>query len=402
MISNDKQKHHQKHNKLARPDLGQFGRNELAILGTRCGNIRQLVWQIIKRLSPDYKTAYIDASHKSDDSAQNETAISAGAEIDFLDNGSFIRTDYGSKLTSFELKAMFGGQDLMLINGNHFTARTQIVVVDTEKSLEKKLDRLTDVKLVLLKDEENEIPSYLHDHLDDLEHIPVLSFDDVEAITTFVKKYLVERIPPVKGLVLTGGQSVRMERDKSTLEYHGKTQREHVYNLLKNYCDEVFISCNHNQARELNGKFPLIEDAFIGLGPMSGILSAFQSDPDAAWFTVACDLPYLSAETLDNLLKNRNTSKAATAFYDPKGEFPEPLITIWEPRSYPALLQFLSQGYTCPRKALINSDTELLHAPDVNELRNVNNPDEYEAAVSELAVRQPIHYRSDGSLPSDH
>ncbi|HKI46429.1 MAG TPA: NTP transferase domain-containing protein, partial [Balneolales bacterium] len=123
----------------------------------------------------------------------------------------------------------------------------------------------------------------------------------------------------------------------------------------------------------------------IGLGPMSGILSAFQSDPDAAWFTVACDLPYLSCQTLDFLLKNRNPSKAATAFYDPKGEFPEPLITIWEPRSYPALLQFLSQGYTCPRKALINSDTRLLQAPDVNELRNVNNPEEYEEAVKELS-----------------
>ncbi len=388
MISNEKHKHHQKHDKLARPDLGQFGRNELAILGTRCGNIRELVRQIIKRVTPDYKTAYIDASHKSDDSVQVETAIGAGAEIDFLDNGSFIHTDYGRKLTSFELKAMFGGQDLVLVNGNHFTARSQIVVVDPEKSLEKKLDRLTDVRLILTRSAEKELPGYLQNHLDNFRSIPVLSFDDADAITAFIRKYLVERIPAIKGLVLTGGQSVRMEKDKSTLVYHGKTQREHVYDLLKNYCSEVFISCNHDQVRELDDQFSLIEDAFIGLGPMSGILSAFQSDPDAAWFTVACDLPYLSAETLGFLLKNRNPSKAATAFYDPKGEFPEPLITIWEPRSYPALLQFLSQGYTCPRKALINSNTELLHAPDINELRNVNNPDEYEAAVNELAVRR--------------
>ncbi len=388
MTSKEKHKHHHKHTKLTRPDLGQFGRNELAILGTRCDNIRKLVRQIIERLSPNFKTSYVDSSHKSDDTAQNETAIGAGAEIDFLDNGSFIRTDYSRKRTSFELKAMFGDQDLVLVNGNHFTAQRQIVVVDTEKSLEKKLDRLTDVRLILLKDKETGIPDYLRNHLDDLEHIPMLSFDDVEAITAFVKKYLEERIPPVKGLVLTGGQSVRMEKDKSSLVYHGKTQREYVYDMLKNYCSDVFISCNHDQARELDGQFPLIEDTFVGLGPMSGILSAFQLDPDAAWFTVACDLPYLSKSTLDYLIKNRNPYKAATAFYDPKGEFPEPLITIWEPKSYPSLLQFLSQGYTCPRKALINSDTELLHVPDVKELRNVNDPEEYEAAVKELAVRR--------------
>jgi len=352
VTSKEKHKHHHKHIKLTRPDLGQFGRNELAILGARCDNIRKLVRQVIERLAPDFKTSYVDASHKSDDTAQNETAIDAGAEIDFLDNGSFIRTDYSRKRTSFELKAMFGDQDLVLVNGNHFTAQRQIVVVDTEKSLEKKLDRLTDVRLILLKDKETGIPDYLRNHLDDLEHIPMLSFDDVEAITAFVKKYLEERIPPVKGLVLTGGQSVRMEKDKSSLVYHGKTQREYVYDMLQNYCSDVFISCNHDQARELDGQFPLIEDTFVGLGPMSGILSAFQLDPDAAWLTVACDLPYLSKSTLDYLIKNRNPSKAATAFYDPKGEFPEPLITIWEPKSYPALLQFLSQGYTCPRKAL--------------------------------------------------
>lgn len=389
MISKEKHKHHRKHSDLKRPDFGQFGRNELAILGTRCDNIRQLVRQIIIKLSPDYRTAYVDASHsKSDSSTPVDTAISAGAEIDYLDNGVFIRTDYSRKPTSFEMKAMFGGQDLVLVNGNHFTARSQIVVIDPEKSLEKKLDRLTDVLFILLRIGEAGIPGYLRKHLDNIEDIPVLPFENVDAITSFIRNYLNERIPPVKGLVLTGGQSVRMERDKSLLVYHGKTQREYAYDLLMKYCDEVFISCNHDQAREPDGQFSLIEDAFTGLGPMSGILSAFQADPDAAWFTVACDLPYLSDETLGFLLKNRNPSKAATAFYDPKGEFPEPLITIWEPRSYPALLQFLSQGYTCPRKALINSDTQLLHAPDVNELRNVNNPEEYEAAMKELAVRQ--------------
>ena len=52
--------------------------------------------------------------------------------------------------------------------------------------------------------------------------------------------------------------------------------------------------------------------------------------------------------------------------------------TIWEPKSYPVLLSFLAQGYNCPRKALINSNTNLLTAPDPDALINVNTPGDVE------------------------
>ena len=52
------------------------------------------------------------------------------------------------------------------------------------------------------------------------------------------------------------------------------------------------------------------------------------------------------------------------------------MITIWEPSAYPVLLQFLAQGYCCPRKVLINSDIELLEAANPDALRNVNEPEE--------------------------
>ena len=65
--------------------------------------------------------------------------------------------------------------------------------------------------------------------------------------------------------------------------------------------------------------------------------------------------------SLSQLVENRNVpQKFATSFKSPTLEFPEPLICIWEPRAYGRLLEFLSWGYSCPLKALINSDIELL------------------------------------------
>jgi molybdopterin-guanine dinucleotide biosynthesis protein A len=117
---------------------------------------------------------------------------------------------------------------------------------------------------------------------------------------------------------------------------------------------------------------------------MGGLISAFMENPDTAWLTVACDLPFLSPKTIDFLISNRNPSKLATTFLDAEGKFPEPLVTIWEPRAYPVLFRYLSQGYSCPRKVLINSDVAILQAPDSEEFRNVNNPEEYQAALKDL------------------
>ena len=193
----------------------------------------------------------------------------------------------------------------------------------------------------------------------------------------------------LRGLVLSGGKSVRMGMDKGSIAYHGKSQRQHVYEMLQSVCADVFVSCNSTQfeaARKEN--LPVLEDKFEGLGPIGGMLTAFEFDPFSAWFVIACDLPFLRAETLEYLSLHRNKEKAATAFYDPEGRFPEPLITIWEPRSYPVLKQALEAGLRCPRKVLINSDAELLTAPDTKELQNINHRSEYDTVLEELKTKE--------------
>ena len=83
------------------------------------------------------------------------------------------------------------------------------------------------------------------------------------------------------------------------------------------------------------------------------------------------------------LLEKQNPAKVATAIKGKGKQFPEPLITIYEPKSYPVLLQYLAQGYSCPRKMLINSEVEIVEVND-NLIRNINTPEEYTEAKKEL------------------
>lgn len=187
------------------------------------------------------------------------------------------------------------------------------------------------------------------------------------------------------GLVLAGGQSTRMGRDKSTMYWHGKEQRYYIADLLQQYCDDVFISCREEQQQEIDGQYKTIVDSVDGKGPMAGILSAFEQYNDVAWLVVACDLPLVDAQTLQQLIARRDVSKTATTYKSPHDGLPEPLITIWEPKSKMVLEEFREKGHNCPRKALINSNTLIIDVPDEHALMNANTPEDAEKVKQIIA-----------------
>ena len=380
MTLKEKSNGHQKHAFLQKPSMGKFHRNEWAILGTPCGRIKKLAFAITEKLSHQLNIGYVDADHKSADEEADQgrdprSALGHGGNLEFTDKITFGRFDLDRELNEFEMKPYFDAQDMVVVNGNHFQASRQIVVIDPKKSLEKRIDQLTNVVLILTTEDDQELPEILTSKID-VSGIPVIDFNDYEAVAQFLFKSWEENIPKLRGMVLAGGRSVRMGQDKGKINYHGQDQRIHMWELLNQVCDDAVISIRPEQEQELSD-YPTLADSFTDLGPFGAILSAFRQDPDAAWMVVACDQPYLGEEELEHLKDHRNLSKVATCYHNSETNFPEPLITIWEPRAYKTLLHFLSLGYSCPRKALINSDCEVLQTPNDLMLKNVNTPEEY-------------------------
>ena len=368
-------KDHKKHSDIARPSLGNFGRNEFAVIGTTCNNIRVLCDAIMKALSAKYKCAYVDAEHKDKEFAETQDAF-----IAYTDKISFKEFRLKKELDKFRYHQLFNESDLILVNGNHHEASKQIVVIDKvkEASLQKRISQLTNVQLILLLDNSNEIFDFVKEAVPNWKQLPILGLNETNDIISFLEKQMEKSVGTLNGLVLAGGKSLRMGYDKSSIEWHGKEQRYYMADLLKQYCDEIFISCRADQQNEVESHYKTLPDTFVDLGPYGAILSAFREKPDAAWLVVACDLPLLDIETLQYLVAHRNPSAVATTFESPFDGLPEPLITIWEPKAYPVLLSFLSQGYTCPRKALRNNDVHILKAENADALRNVNTPEELE------------------------
>jgi molybdopterin-guanine dinucleotide biosynthesis protein A len=186
---------------------------------------------------------------------------------------------------------------------------------------------------------------------------------------------------PLRGLVLAGGSSSRMRRDKATLIYGGRPQLDRAIELAARHVEAVFVSVRPAQAQEPSraGR-ALIVDSIAGEGPIVGIRSALAAQPEAAWLVIACDLPFLSDAALAELIAQRDPHSIATAYRSAHDGLPEPLCAIWEPAAGQALAAFQGAGTLCPRKFLMRHPLRLLEPRDTRALDNINTPEEYAQA----------------------
>lgn len=184
---------------------------------------------------------------------------------------------------------------------------------------------------------------------------------------------------PLYGLVLAGGKSTRMGEDKSLIAYFGMEHRIYLAEMIAPFCEKVYISCQENQLSEnLDGCNPLI-DLVPSKGPMSGLISAFLTHPNAAWLVIPCDLPLFSAKNITQLLNERDEQFIATVFSSANHDYPEPLIGIWEPMAFPLLEQQYKEGNYSLLNILNNNHISLVTALDPEGLTNVNTPEEKRA-----------------------
>ena len=191
---------------------------------------------------------------------------------------------------------------------------------------------------------------------------------------------------PVYGLVLSGGKSQRMGRDKALLERNGQSQLAFMMALLEPLLERVFVSTRADQKDESERRqFPQIVDRYDDMGPLAGILSAMDTHPDVDWLVVACDLPNIDAQTIGHLLERRSEDHPFTAYVSSHDGLPEPLCAIYRSGSADLVRTFADDGIRCPRKILIRSDTCLLEQLDPASLDNINTPDDLADSVLEAA-----------------
>ena len=188
-------------------------------------------------------------------------------------------------------------------------------------------------------------------------------------------------IPPLHGLLLAGGKSSRMGRDKASMIVGGDglTQARRALVLLGPLCKCVYISLREGQSVPEGGEcVPVLHDSGDAEGPLCGILAAFREAPAAAWLVIACDLPFVAPEVLARLVEchREQPGQPFVAYANPRNGLPEPLCAIYGPAALRILRKHAALGNFSPRRIMTEENTVLLDLPagSAASLININTP----------------------------
>jgi molybdenum cofactor guanylyltransferase len=179
---------------------------------------------------------------------------------------------------------------------------------------------------------------------------------------------------PLAAVVLAGGASRRMGRDKATHPYEGRTLVEHVVSVVAPRCSPVFVIAAPGQPLPpLDAE--VLRDEVRGVGPLLATGRGLRAAAEAGlrWaFVCAVDMPFLSADVIDALV-------------DPAERLGADVVLPWDGRNHylaglyrtdlaDRIAVLVAAGERSMRALIDRVDTQQIVLPEQRSLTNANTP----------------------------
>ena len=180
------------------------------------------------------------------------------------------------------------------------------------------------------------------------------------------------------GVVLCGGESKRMGKDKGLLPLNGGTWVEHIEQKLKAQSLSTVISINEKQQQTYSQLFSneeLILDELPMHGPLNGLLTVHQKFPGKNILLMACDLIDMDENILKELINAYEKNDAEYFAYE-ENNFFQPMCSIYTAPALASLLVRLKSGSLANysfQYILNNGNTFRLQNPRPKAFTNYNS-----------------------------
>ena len=174
------------------------------------------------------------------------------------------------------------------------------------------------------------------------------------------------------GLVIAGGKSSRMGKNKALIEYHGMPQWRYVQEQLSHFCSRVLI--NHNDDQITDSDILTDGVGFCDHGPISGLLTAVSQYPDQCIFVMGIDYPLLQTETLNDLWQTYRIRNQSVCFKNPTSDILEPLCAIYHSSDLRHIFDWFNNGNDSLRKFLASRNPVILIPNNTEELKSFDTP----------------------------
>ncbi|HJX31694.1 MAG TPA: molybdenum cofactor guanylyltransferase [Thermodesulfobacteriota bacterium] len=181
------------------------------------------------------------------------------------------------------------------------------------------------------------------------------------------------------GVILAGGESTRMGKNKAFIEINGKRIIDRTVSLFREIFDDVLLVTN-TPLDYIELKVRIVTDLVPGKGSLGGIYTGifFASSPKA--FFAGCDMPFLDRRVIQYFL---SLAQTADIVVQRTKDYWQPLHAIYPRTLLKPIERLLQQGeltifkaYQGLRVREVTGEELKPFDPDLHTLSNINTPEE--------------------------
>lgn len=179
----------------------------------------------------------------------------------------------------------------------------------------------------------------------------------------------------VSAILLAGGKSSRMGRDKAALPFRGMTLLEwQLQRLWSLGVEDIMLS---GLRREMTG-IRVVPDEFPGRGPLSGLHACMKAASYPDCMVLSVDVPLVPLTALTELVRvHRATGGKVTLLRH--GDKWEPLMGVYQSELFRDAERILQEKNTAVRRLLDETGFQVMDWPhDEGLFLNCNTPEDYE------------------------
>jgi molybdenum cofactor guanylyltransferase len=190
------------------------------------------------------------------------------------------------------------------------------------------------------------------------------------------------------GLVLAGGKSSRMGKDKSQCILGGRRLIDYSIDVLKHFTERIVISSNSLNPADFD--YPVFRDEVQDIGPLGGIYSAMKLFDCDYYLVVSCDMPLIHMDVLTELIKRKEDGLAVVPVYRNKIE---PLCAIYSKQLLNSIDFNIQLGRYAVRtianenELVIVDISDVLESIDYSPFTNINSAEELHKAEELISLK---------------
>ena len=197
------------------------------------------------------------------------------------------------------------------------------------------------------------------------------------------------KAPPndVTGVLLAGGNSSRMGRNKALMPLAGHRLVDRCLAVLRGLFDDLLIVTNSPDLYADLG-VRMVPDLVAGKGALGGIHSAIRHAATPYCLVVACDMPFLKADVLRYLVEQRSGYDVVVPSVHGR---PQPLHAVYGKACLQPIARRLETDrlnvvsfFPDVRVREVTADELANFDPEGLSFRNLNTPEEFADAAQRL------------------